>query len=327
MRHRRDPLPWVARLAAVGRRVTQSAAFLRYDHGIDLRGVPPLPRRTPPVIFALVGALFAWGLLAAGAWAAFPAGWRAVGVYGSYTLYLGLLIALWGTLLTVTFVGVFVPITVLDKWMRRWLGDTDRRGAELAAVVGYAVLVSAVAWEVSPAPVLALCLIVAVVAWLAYLPRGSDGAALLWRSAAGKPVFAVPLRRALAAVIGLGALVAFDVLLSACGGRLLGPARADDAMPFTGLLGRVAGWLLPGLLAVLVVKLAGARRGDPARRTPPTLHASGADPAAVRRAAEVARGWGWAVRVAPAPRDPAHVGIEVVTRGGRRRPSSTRTGR
>ncbi len=88
-----------------------------------------------------------------------------------------------GALLTVTFVGVFVPVAVLDKRLKNWLGDTDRRGAELFAVVGYAVLVSAVAWVVPPAAVLALCLVVAAVAWLAYLPRGSDGAALLWRTA------------------------------------------------------------------------------------------------------------------------------------------------
>ncbi|HEY1191846.1 MAG TPA: hypothetical protein VGE74_29715, partial [Gemmata sp.] len=220
VRHRREPLPWVVKLAAVGRRLTASAAWLRYDHGIDLRGVPPLPRRTPPVVFAIVGALGAWGALAAVLWGAFPAGWRAVGLYSSYTLYLAFLLVLWGALLAVTFVGVFVPIAVLDKWLRQWLGDTDRRGAELFAIVFYAVLVSAVAWVVPPAPVLALCLVVAAVAWLCYLPHGTDGAALLWRRSAEQPVFAVPLRRALAAVVGLTALLAFDVFLTACGGRL-----------------------------------------------------------------------------------------------------------
>ncbi len=312
VRHRREPLSWVNRLAALGRRVAGSVAWLRYDHGIDLRGTPPLPRRTPPVVFLFVALLAAWGGLAAGAWAAFPTGWRVVAHYSSYTLYLAFMLALWGALLTVTFVGVFVPVAVLDRRLRNWLGDTDRRGAELAAVVGYAVLVSAVAWAVPPAAVLALCLVVAVVAWLAYLPHGTDGAALLWRSAPEKPVYAVPLRRALTVIIGLAALLTFDILLTACGGRLFGLPRADDAMPLTALLGTVAAWLMPGLLAVVLAKLHTARRGDPARRTPPALHVSGADAPAARRAAVVARRWGWTVHTAPAPRESGQVAVEVV---------------
>ena len=171
-------------------------------------------------MFLFVALLAAWGGLAAGAWAAFPEGWRVAALYSSYTLYLAFMLALWGALLTVTFVGVFVPVAVLDRRLRNWLGDTDRRGAELGAVVCYAVGVSLVAYAVPPAAVLVLCLVVALVAWLAYLPQGSDGAALLWRSAPDKPVYAVPFRRALAVIIGLAALVTFDVLLTACGGRL-----------------------------------------------------------------------------------------------------------
>ncbi len=312
VRHRREPLPWINRAVALGRRVVASVAWLRYDHGIDLRGTPPLPRRTPPVVFLIVALLVAWGGLAAGAWVAFPTGWRVVSFYSSYTLYIAFMLALWGTLLTVTFVGVFVPVAVLDRRLRNWLGDTDRRGAELAAVVGYAVLVSAIAWIVPPAAVLALCLVVAVVAWVTYLPHGNDGAALLWRSAPEKPVYAVPLRRALTVVIGLTALLAFDVLLTACGGRLFEAPRSDDAMPLTALLGTVAAWLIPGLLAVVLAKLYSARRADPAPRTPPTLHISGADTSATQRAAAIARRWGWSVYRAPTPREPGQVAVEVV---------------
>ena len=57
---------------------------------------------------------------------------------------------LWAALVAVTIVGVFVPVAVLDKRLKGWVGDTDRRGAELAAVVGYAVLISAIAWVVPP---------------------------------------------------------------------------------------------------------------------------------------------------------------------------------
>jgi hypothetical protein len=311
-RHRREPLPWVSRFGALSRRLLGSIAWLRYDHGIDLRGTPPLPRRTPPVVLLLVLLLAAWGGAAAGLWVAFPTGWRAVSYYSSYTLYLLLMVALWAMLLGVAIVGIFVPIAVLDKWLRRRLGDTDRRGAELFAVVTYAVVVSLVAWKVPPVAVLVLCLSVTVAAWLVYLPHGTDGAALLWRSAVDRPVYAVPLRRALAIILGLTALVAFDVLLTACGGRLFDEPRPDDAMPLTALVGTVAAWMIPGLLAVVLVKLYSARSSDPARRTPPTLHVSGADPVDVWRARRAARAWGWLVHRVPLPREASHVAIELV---------------
>jgi hypothetical protein len=312
VRHRREPLPLITRLAVLGKRIGASFSWLRYDHGIDLRGTPPMPRRTPPVVFLIAVLLLAWGGLAAAAWEAFPAGWRVVSYYSSYTLYLAFMLLLWGTLLTVTFVGVFVPVAVLDKRLRSWLGDSDRRGAELAAVVGYAVGVSLIAWIFPPAAVLGLCLIVSVVAWVLYLPRGKDGAALLWRSAPDKPVYAVPLRRALTVIVGLTSLLTFDILLTACGGRLFNAPRNDDTMPLTALLGTVAAWLMPGLLAVVLAKLYSASRSDPARRTPPTLHIAGTNPTAVRNATQVAKRWGWSVRRSSQERETGQVAVEVV---------------
>jgi hypothetical protein len=311
-RHRRAPLGWVRGLGNWCRRVGSSLATLRYDHGIDLRGMPPIPRRTPPAVWIVLAALLAWGGLAVAAWAAFPSGWRAIGFYSSYTLYLVGLMLLWIALLGITFVGVFVPVAFLDKWLKRWLGDTDRRGAELAAVVGYAVLVSAIGWAVPPAPVLVLALAVAVTAWFVYIPRGADGAALLWRSGPDNPVYAVPVRRVLALVTMLASLLVFVVLLTACGGWLLGAPPADDAMPVTSLFGRVAAWLMPVLLVVVVVRLQATRRSDPARRNHPMIHIAGEDPAALRAAARIIRGWGWRVALAPAPRQAGQVGIVVV---------------
>ena len=311
-RHRRTPLGWVNGLSNWFRRRGGSFSHLRYDHGIDLRGTPPLPRRTPPAVWVVAGLLIAWSGLAALAWNVFPTGWRLVGVYSSYTVYLAFLLMLWSTLLTITFVGVFVPVAVLDKSLKRWLGDTDRRGAELAAVVGYAVLVSAIAWVVPPAGILALCLVVLLGAWLVYLPRGHDGAAILWRPSPDRPVYAVPVRRVLALVTGLTALLVFAVLLTACGGRLFGPPRPDYAMPVTALFGAVAAWLMPMLIGVAGYRFFTAQRSDPARRTPPTAHVAGNDPFAVRRAVRAVRAWGWRVRSSPKPRRTGQIGVIVV---------------
>lgn len=312
LRHRREPLAWVLKLAQLGRRAAAGAAWLRYDHGIDLRGTPPLPRRTPAAVAVAGAVLVLWAGAAGAAWVALPDGWRAVGFYTSYTLYLLALVALWGALLAVTFVGVFVTVACLDRRLADRTDEADRRAAELAAVVGYTVLVAVLAWTVPPAPVLGLCLAVAAVALAVYLPAGGEGPALLWRAGPGRPVYAVPLRRALAAVVGLAALFVFALLLTACGGRLFGDPRPSDTMPLTTLLGTIAAWVVPGLVVALAVKLRAGWKADPARRTPPVLHLSGGHPGDVARAAATARAWGWGVRVAPAPRPPGAVRVEVV---------------
>jgi hypothetical protein len=309
VRHRREPLRWVRTVTGWAKQLGGALAGFRYDHGFDLRGTPPYPRRTPPLVWVLFAALAAWGLLAAAGWAAFPTGWRVVGTYTSYVAYVAGLLVLWVALLGCTFVGVFVPVTVIDRWLRGWVGETDRRGAELAAVVGYAVLVSAVAWVVPPTAVLGLCAVVAAGAVVAYTRPGGDGAAILWRAGPGKPVYALPLHRVLALIVGLAAVVLFNLLLTACGGRLTG--AADETMPVTALLGAMAAWLVPGLLVVGLYWLAAAVRTDPARRSRPVVAVAGGTPADRRQADGRLRSWG--LRVRGVTGDGATAGVELVT--------------
>ena len=312
MRHRREPLAWVSRVTSWARRVYASASWIRYEHGVDLRGTPPLPRRTPRIVWGLAIVLLAWGGLAGLGWAVFPDGWRTLGVHSSYVLYLAGLLVLWGTLLACTFVGVFVPVAVIDRLLRGWVGDTDRKGAELAAVVGYAILVSSIAYVVPPTAVLVICLVVAAGAWLAYMPRGKDGAAILWRSGPNQPVYAVPLHRVLSLVTALVALLLFDVLLTATGGRLLGISVAEETMPVTATFGAVAAWVIPGLIVVAAFRLWTAWRIDPARQSAPTVHVSGSDALSRTGAARFIRSWGWKVQVEPKLREPGTLGVEVV---------------
>jgi len=215
-RHRREPLGWVRGIGNWSRWLGGSLPILRYDHGLDFRGSPPLPRSSPPEAWILAAALVVWSGLAALAWAAFPSGWRQIGIYSSYTIYLLFLLILWTILLAVTFVGVYVPVAVLDKWLKRWLGDTDRRGAEVAAVIVYALIVSTIAWAIPPTWILGLCLVVSLIAWMIYLPKGADGAAVLWRSGPDQPVYAVPFQRLIPLMAGLASLLVFAVLLTAC---------------------------------------------------------------------------------------------------------------
>jgi hypothetical protein len=298
LRHRRDPIPWVGRLSGWAHRWTLSATWLKYDHGVDLRGAPPLPRKMPRVMWGIATGLAIWGVLAGAAWFAFPDGWRAAGIYSSYLLYLAALIVLWSILLACTFVGVYVPVAVIDRALRGWVGETDRRGAELAAVVGYAILVSAIAYAVP------------VGAFLTALPRGRDGAAILWRAGPNEPVYSIPLHRVIAAVVAMLSLLVFDVLITACGGRFIG--EGEGSMPVTALFGAVAAWVMPGLFVVAGARLISARRIDPARNTAPTVHISGSDSKARHDAARIIRAWGWNVRCEPVLRHSTNVGITVV---------------
>jgi hypothetical protein len=311
LRHRREPISWVNRLTELFRRVTASGSILKYDHGVDLRGDPPLPRRMPPVMWFIASGLVIWGMLAGIAWAAFPDGWRGVGLYSSYILYLAAIIVLWSALLTFLFVGVYVPVAVIDRTLRGWVGDTDRKGAELAAVVGYAILVSAIAWAVPPTAVLVMCLAVTGIAIAAFLPRGSNGPAILWRSGPNAPVYAIPVRRVIAAVIALLSLLLFDVLLTACGGRLFG--HGEGTMPVTALFGAVAAWVMPGLFVVAGARLFAAWRIDPARESFPTIHIAGGSTTDRRSAARAIRAWGWIAKCEPAHRDASSIGIELVS--------------
>ena len=249
--------------------------------------------------------------MAAVAWTIFPNGWRTIGLYSLYTLYLVFLLFLWVVLLSIICVGAFVPVAVLDKRLKQWLGDTDRRGAELAAVVGYLVLVSAIAWIVPPAAVLVLCLVVAVGAWVVICPPEPMGRLSCGGPGPDQPVYAVPVRRMLALVTMLGSLLVFAVLLTACGGCSINPG-ADDTMPVTSHLGRFAAWLMPLLLVVVVLRLRASQASDPARHRHQPAHVNGFDPGSIQAATRVIRSWGWRARSAPAPHQPGEVRIVVV---------------
>ncbi len=312
-RHRRHPLPWVSWLAGRLSRLAGRLEQVRYDHGIDLRGSPRLPRRLPPVVWWVLAGLAVWAALAALAWSAFPGGWREFGTHTSYVAYLVVLLAVWAGLLVCTFAGVYVPVLLFDRRLKGAVRSADRKGVELALVAGYGMSVAAVAWLVPTAVVLGLCVAVAAAAAVLVVQAGRDEPAILWRAGPGRPIFSVPLRRIVAGGLGLLSLVVFDLLLTACGGRLLTPPDPSDAMPVTALLGTTAAWMVPGLVAVAALRLWTGRRIDPARRTPPTAHLRTDLPAGeLKKAAETLTGWGWAVRTAPDEPRPGDVCVELV---------------
>lgn len=310
--HRRYPLPWLAWTNRLAARLVARAERLKYEIGIDFRGVPPIPRKTPLAVSGTVVGLVVWAGLAGAAWVVFPDGWRELGVRTSYVLYLALLMVLWTALAGCALAGVYLPVWVVDQRLKM-SGSEDGQGVDAVALVGYGLLAVLVAWVVAPVYAVGLSLLVAVAAGVWYAaPHGAD-AAVLWRAGPGEPVRSVPMKRVIAGAIAVGALVVFDLLLTAGGGRLTTTPSLADPMPLTALLASLTAWLIPGVVLVLAFQLWELRRTDPGRATPPTAHvAVGALTADRWRANAAVARWGWHTRLTPETRESGDVGVAIV---------------
>jgi len=314
VRHRKQPLPWVSWLGRRGLWLLSRLDRFRYDHGIDLRGTPPIGRRLPPAVWPLALCVVLWALLATTAWMVFPGGWREISLYSSYVLYLLGLVGLWAGLLACALAGLYVPVLLLDRRLRGSVRPADRKGAELLLLAGYALTVAAVAWLVPTVFVLGLCLLMAVAMFVTAARAGNaEEPAILWRSGSASPLAAVPLRRLVAGALGLLSVVVFDLLLTACGGRLLSPPDPSDAMPVTTLLGTTAAWMVPGLAFAAALRLWSGKMADPALRTALTVHLrSDLSATARQQAKSTFAELGWSVRLGLAP-EPSDVRVEIVT--------------
>lgn len=290
--HRRYPIPWLLWLNRAAAAVTEHAERMKYDVGLDFRGTPPLPRRAPQAARLAVLGMLAWAALAAAAWTYFPDGWRDLGFATSYTAYVLVLVAVWGLLAGCVLAGVYIPVYVVDQKLRTARPIPGEAGVDAVALVGYGLAAMLVAWVTPPVYAAGLCgaVFAAAAAW--YLAAGREHAALLWRAEAGGAVFAMPLGRVLAGGVAVIALLVFNLLVTAAGGKLLATPTLADPMFLTGFLGSLTAWLVPGLVLVLGYYLLERRRTDPARRTPPAAAVTG--DAILRRAvARTLRGWGW----------------------------------
>ena len=312
-RHQRLPLPWVSWIGRQSQWFVRRFERLKYDHGIDLRGTPTLPRRMPWWAWAVAVGLVAWAGLAAVGWYYFPDGWRNPGVRTVYLGYLVALLVVWAGLIACVVGGLYVPIVLFERWLRTIPQEVDRRRAEVLLILGYVMLVVALAVFVPTAAVLVLCLVVAAAGAVAYGRTAPPAPSVLWRTGPDSPVFAVPVARlAAAAVCGLG-LLAFDLLLTATGGRLLAGGELPESMPLTALGGTAAAWLLPGAIVLAVGRLTAWARNDPSRSTPPTVHIHGhPSDEDKQQAAGIITRWGWRVRGTHDMAEPTDVGIELV---------------
>ncbi|MCZ2343974.1 MAG: hypothetical protein LC104_19580, partial [Bacteroidales bacterium] len=313
-KHRRMPLPWMTWLLQQGQKFLKRFEQLKLDHGIDLRGTPTLPERLPRWVWAVVGGLITWAALAAVAWYYFPSGWRTPGIQLFYLGYLIVVMAVWAGLTICVIGGLYVPVALLDRWLQSIPRESDRRSAELLLIGGYVVSITMIAVFVPTVAVLVLCLLVALAAGVRYCRKTSPAPAVLWRTRSNQPIYTIPVARAAAVLIAALALLIFNLLLMANGGRLFTVGDLPNTMPLTALLGTAAAWLLPGAIVLGVARLLTWSRNDPARSQPPTIHVGGpASEGDLRRAGELIAGWGWRVRLAPDKAEPGDVGIVLVS--------------
>ncbi len=303
--HRSRNLPWVAWFARKIARWVDRIDRRKYDHGVDLRGSPPYPRKLPRGVWGIVAFLVGWAGLVGAGWYFFPGGWREPAVQVCYVGYLVGLMLVWAGLLACAVAGLAVPLLIMRGHSR-----------EFTAALAYGFVVLAVANFVPTIVILGLCLVVAGIAFVAAARAAGPDPAILWRRGPRKPIRSIPLRRVLAGVVAGSALLVFNLLLSACGGRLFGLTEIPEAMPITSFLGSVTACLLPGCLVLTTVWVRAALRFDPGRRLPPTIHirpgvGSGVDDLA--SAGRVIEGWGWKVVLDPDPPETGNLAVELVS--------------
>ncbi|QEL13195.1 hypothetical protein [Limnoglobus roseus] len=326
--HRSNPVPWVTKLSTFATRQATRFDQLKYDVGLDFRGVPPLPRRVPRLVYFVFLGMIAWDALALALWAAFPDGWRELGLRTSYVLYLVVLVSLWLMLFVTVAASIYLPVYVFDNQMRKF-ADAEAGGRrslmdaepppqspDAVALIGYWMLAMLVTLVTPPVYGLILCGVVAVLSLVSCtLPTEGD-ANILWRTGGRKVspvIYSVPMRRILSLAVGFASVLIATLILWSCGGRLTAPPTLDSQMVVTGFLGALAAWLVPGVVLLGVYQLFRFRRMDPTRRDPLTVRVDGTDQPIRVLAGKLVRRWGVRTAFAPAPEvDAPHVGLRLV---------------
>jgi hypothetical protein len=126
-------------------------------------------------------------------------------------------------------------------------------------------------------------------------------------------VFSVPMHRVIGTATAVGVLALVTAVANARGGRLFAHVEPHDPMPLTASLAALVAWVLPGLLALLALRVRDKQQTDPAHRSPLTVHLRNKlSPAAGDKARGTFAGWGWEVRGGLDPMETGDVGVQLV---------------
>lgn len=314
----RDRAPgWVGSVVAL---VERARAWIRrfgFEIGIDLRGTPPLPRKYPPAILALISLLTAWAVVLAFFAEGFPHNLRFVGSHVFYVGYLAGLMALWGAMIFAILLSIFIPVAMIhDQFVMYFDGPGRRpRQWEHLAVFGYFAVIGLSGILLPPWVPLLICVAALTVNLLTTVIPSNPDVKFLWRQGNNSSISAIPWGRWVMCEFTIVTLVIVNLALTASGGALLGEGTAArEIMPITSSLGMMMAWLAPGALCALVTQTVLGRTRDPARPCPPVLHIQGAvAPQQQRMLRQLFTSRGWQVRFAPAGPQPTDVCVALVT--------------
>lgn len=249
--HAARPRVWIAGLVERARSLLGWLGRHRLSMGIDLRGVPPLPRRLPPVLMGVL--LGSVGLLA-GAWVLrehLPGGLRDQLQGISPTLLAIYQLCLWGWVGLCGLLLFLIPLVVLGEVLRYSPRPWSRRRRARAWIgVGYALtLVAAASLLPAWVPLVLAAGVVTVLLGPVCRPS-APRLSILWKpsgSARQPAAFQWSWFLCSLGVIHLGVLGGTALL--ACGDLMDG--SGGGRTPVSHCLGLALAWSLPCALAVV----------------------------------------------------------------------------
>ena len=279
LHHREQPLGWVNWLERTSRRVFDWFDRFRIEVGIDLRGTPPIPRRTPTSVWWTLGWFAIWGGMAFALWYFFPQGWRDVFVRGTYLGYLLLVTALWGILFLCGLGCIYLPIMLWSHLSPRTFYRSDSpkmsKVRSLIVVLTY-VAVMATAGALLPMwSLIGFCGFVLLVLLAARLKRGRSEVSMIWRLKGSNRVFSVPSFRLTINFLTLLIVFCIALIMTACGGRVLESTQADNEMTITVVMGVFFAWTIPGMVISVAIGAFLFWLRDPSRPAFPAVHVAG----------------------------------------------------
>jgi len=311
-RHKRSPLVWVKSLHRpvdwLGT-ITRGWAF---QMGLDMRGLPPVKRGTPPIISTVALILAISTVLFAGFAAWLPLAVRGGLMTVSYVVYLVGLLVLWTALVAAILLSAFVPLAVIhDTFVARHRGRSRRsRRGELLAIGAYFGILFALGVNLPFWVAPLSCATLTVCYLIGILPTRPFSVQFLWRPRGSIQVRSLTWAHWVTWEFILIGLAVQSLTLLAGGSLIVGDDLSLKEMPLTTLLGKTLAWLGPGLLGLLFSQMIQGRRRDPARNARPVVHVrdctSGKQRAQLRNAFSQQ---GWKVRFDPATPNPLDVRI------------------
>ncbi|MBL8797529.1 MAG: hypothetical protein JNM56_26755, partial [Planctomycetia bacterium] len=235
-KHQIAPLGWVTALGNLCGRVGEYLQqHLSIDIGIDLRGVPPLPRGLPRSIviatIAVAGEVFLLLIFAS----TVPLGPRWAVMSVSYLAYLAVLMVLWLSLLGTIMLAMYIPFALIHDAFVTRLGHLGRRSQRLeaATLVAYFGCLLFAALSLPPWAPLTVCLLALAVNLVTIAIPSNPDVQFLWRYRSGdSSVRSIPWGLWVTFYATFLTLAVLDLVLLSAGSTILGgevPVRLESA--------------------------------------------------------------------------------------------------